>query len=176
MLLADATKATAESHWWEDWPKFLPGWLAFAWTLGIGARKVFLRRHHLALGPEADELRTQLTTTRALLEEVTSGKTGADWFMHEDRRETARGLRDAAERRDDPALKLSLTRVAGTWDEIFALAPPPRPRVRWVVANQDDVPSDQRPQPVAQPTLTEFRRCLTGRTRQCSMCNRPSAA
>ncbi|MGW2169931.1 hypothetical protein ACWC1C_05290 [Streptomyces sp. NPDC001705] len=115
-----------------DWLKFLPGWLAFAWTLSAGARKVWLRRQHLALGPEAEELRTHLTETRSLLDEVTSGRHRSDWFMHEDRRETARALRDAADRRDDPALKLTLTRLAEAWDAIFALAPAPRPRLRFL--------------------------------------------
>jgi hypothetical protein len=74
---------------------------------------------------------------RALLEEVTSGSTRADWFTHEDRRETARALRDAAERRKDPALKLALGRVADAWDSIFASAPPVRTRVRFVGGSEE---------------------------------------
>ncbi|WP_432029852.1 hypothetical protein [Streptomyces sp. 1222.5] len=131
--------AAAADPWWADWPKFLPGWFAFTWTLSLAARNVWLRRHHLALGPEAEELRTQLTATRMLIEEVISAGPRADWFTHDDRRETARALRDAAARRDDPALKLTLTRLADTWDEIFALAPPPAPpRVRWLDGGSEE--------------------------------------
>ncbi|MFD5252575.1 hypothetical protein ACFWM5_06965 [Streptomyces bobili] len=115
-----------------DWLKFLPGWLAFAWTIGAGGRKVWLRRHQLALGPEAEELRKHLTGFRVLLDEVTSGRHLSDWFMHEDRRETGRALRDAADRRDDEALKLTLTRLAEAWDKIFALAPAPRVKLRFL--------------------------------------------
>ncbi|MER5798602.1 hypothetical protein [Streptomyces mirabilis] len=122
----------AAGPWWADWPKFVPGWLAFVWTLGAGARKLWLRRHQLALGPEAEELRTQLTAFRTLLEEVTSGGHRSDWFMHEDRRETSRALRDAAGRRDDPALKLSLNRLADAGKEILALAPPSRTKLRFL--------------------------------------------
>lgn len=141
MLIAAAAKAATESHWWDDWLKFTPGWLAFVWTVGLGARKVFVRQHHLALGPEAEELRTHLRETRALLEEVTSGGVRADWFTHPDRSETARKLRDAAGRRDDAALKLTLNRLADAWDGIFALAPPPRSRVRFV--GGDGSPADR---------------------------------
>ncbi|WP_327594041.1 hypothetical protein [Streptomyces chartreusis] len=122
----------AADPWWADWPKFVPGWLAFVWTLGAGTRKVWLRRHHLALGPESEELRKQLTEFRALLDEVTSGHPRSDWFMHGDRREISQALRDAAERRDDLALKLSLDRLADAWDQIFALAPPPRTKLRFL--------------------------------------------
>ncbi|MDL2077846.1 hypothetical protein QNN03_15520 [Streptomyces sp. GXMU-J15] len=122
----------ATDPWWADWAKFVPGWLAFVWTVGAGTRKVWLRRHHLALGPEAEGLRTQLTELRALLDELTSGRHRSDWFMHEDRRETGRALRDAAGRRDDPGLKLSLDRLAEAWDEIFALAPQPRAKLRFL--------------------------------------------
>ncbi|WP_030609705.1 hypothetical protein [Streptomyces fulvoviolaceus] len=115
-----------------DWLKFTPGWLAFLWAVGNGVWKGWwVRRHHLALGPEAEELRTQLTEFRALLEEVASGGVRSDWFMHKDRREAARALRDSAERRGDAALKLAMTRVADTWDRIFALAPPPRVMFRY---------------------------------------------
>ncbi|MCC5031886.1 hypothetical protein DMH02_001035 [Streptomyces sp. WAC 00631] len=124
--------AAAAALWWADWLKFVPGWLAFAWTVGAGIRKVWLRRHQLALGPEAEELRKQLTEFRALLEEVRSGYHRSDWFLHEGRREASRALRDAASRRDDPALKLALNRLATAWDQIFALAPPPRTKVRFL--------------------------------------------
>ncbi|MFD8392540.1 hypothetical protein ACFV2N_25925 [Streptomyces sp. NPDC059680] len=117
----------AASSWWADWPKFLPGWLAFAWTLVLGARRVWLRRHHLALGPDDDELREALTTTRTLFEDITAhGGRRADWFQEEERRETARLLRDLADRRRDRNLREHLADVARTWDEAFALAPPMR--------------------------------------------------
>ncbi|GGW45038.1 hypothetical protein CP966_20240 [Streptomyces galilaeus] len=138
----------AADPWWADWPKFIPGWLAFVWTLGAGARKLWLRRHQLALGPEAEELRKQLTAFRALLDDVASGSHRSDWFMHEDRRETSRALQDAAGRRDDPALKLSLNRLADAWNEVFALAPPPRTKLRFLggieeVRQQRDVASQE---------------------------------
>ncbi|MEV5976127.1 hypothetical protein [Streptomyces sp. NPDC052114] len=122
----------AADPWWTDWPKFVPGWLAFVWTLGAGTRKVWLRRHQLALGPEAEEVRKQLTDFRVLLDAVTSGGRRSDWFQHEERRETSRALQDAANRRDDPTLKLSLNRLAEAWAQIFALAPPPRTKLRFL--------------------------------------------
>ncbi|WP_028804388.1 hypothetical protein [Streptomyces sp. 142MFCol3.1] len=126
------TIAAAAPSWWADWPKFAPGWLAFLVTTGTLVRKTWTRRRQLALGPEAQELRTQLTEFRALLEEVTSGNCRTDWFLHDERREAARALRDSAERRDDETLKLAMTRMADAWDEIFALAPAPRAKVRFV--------------------------------------------
>ncbi|MEV0203722.1 hypothetical protein AB0H97_00825 [Streptomyces sp. NPDC050788] len=124
------TTAAADPSWWADWPKFAPGWLALLVTLGTLTRKTWTVRQNIALGPEASELRTQLVQFRALLEEV--GTKHTDWFLHEDRREVARFLRDSADRRDDETLKLAVTRVADAWDEIFALAPAPRMRVRFL--------------------------------------------
>ncbi|MCX4616056.1 MULTISPECIES: hypothetical protein [Streptomyces] len=113
-----------------DWLKFTPGWLAFLVTMVTLIRKTWTVRQNLALGPEASSLRTQLIQFRALLEEVSTKYT--DWFLHEDRREVARALRDSAERRDDETLQLAMTRVADAWDELFALAPAPRVRSPWV--------------------------------------------
>ncbi|MEV0483757.1 hypothetical protein AB0I69_24510 [Streptomyces sp. NPDC050508] len=119
--------AAATDPWLADWPKFLPGWLAFAWTLGIGARKVWLRRHHVALGAADDVLREALTITRTLFEDITSnGHQTVDWFEDEGRRETSRTLRDLAERRKDRILCRELRAVADAWDKAFAVAPPMR--------------------------------------------------
>ncbi|WP_330282086.1 hypothetical protein [Streptomyces sp. NBC_00588] len=124
--------ASCAEPWYADWPK-LAGWAAFAVTLLTGGWRWWVRnRFKLALGPEAKELRDQLVEFRALLEEVTTTPRYTDWFVHEDRREVARALRDSAARRDDETLKLAMTRVADAWDEIFALAPAPRMRVRFL--------------------------------------------
>ncbi|MEU9641327.1 hypothetical protein [Streptomyces sp. NPDC048188] len=114
----------ADSFTGLDLIKFLPGWLAFVITVGTLVHKWWTRRHKLALGPDDGELRTQLIELRAWLETIPSG-TRADWFMASERKEAARRLRDAAGRRTDRTLRLSLVRIANTWDEIFALAPPP---------------------------------------------------
>lgn len=127
MLLAVAAKAAAESHWWDDWLKFTPGWLAFLWTLGMGARKLWLRRHKVALGAADDALREALIVTRKRFEDITSnGGRTVDWFQEDERRETARTIRDLAERRKDRILVRELTAVAEAWDKAFAPAPPQR--------------------------------------------------
>ncbi|MFF3874682.1 hypothetical protein [Streptomyces sp. NPDC001978] len=119
--------AAAADPWWADWPKFLPGWLAFVWTLGAGARKVWVRRHRVALGPADDELREALTAIRTLFEDISAhGGRRADWFMAEERRETARRIQDLAERRKDGILRERLAGVTRAWDEAFAVAPPMR--------------------------------------------------
>ncbi|MGI5134215.1 MULTISPECIES: hypothetical protein [unclassified Streptomyces] len=117
----------AASSWWADWPKFVPGWLAFVWTLGAGARRVWVRRNRVALGPADDELREALTGIRTLFEVITTpGGRRADWFMAEERRETAHRIQDLAERREDSALRGLLAKVTPAWDEAFAAARPTR--------------------------------------------------
>ncbi|MFF7749811.1 hypothetical protein ACFZCP_11245 [Streptomyces sp. NPDC007971] len=117
----------AADPWWADWPKFLPGWLAFAWTLGLGARKVWLRRHHLALGPAADGLRDALEASRTRFEDIISaGGRRADWFEDEGRRDTDRKIEDLAERLKDEKLRTALTGVVAAWRSAFGHAPPRR--------------------------------------------------
>jgi hypothetical protein len=115
---------------WDDWPKFVPGWLAFLATLGAGTRKAWTRRHHVALGLEAESLRSQLISVRALLEENTASSHRFDWFLDEDRMHLGRALRESTARRTDPALRLAITRVADAWDKLCELAPPPEGVVR----------------------------------------------
>lgn len=127
MLLAAAAKAATEPHWWADWPKFLPGWLAFAWTVSLGARKVWVRRHHVALGPAADELREALEAARTCFEDITSaGGRRADWFQDEERRDTDRKIEDLADRLKDEKLRTALTGVIAAWRSAFGHAPPRR--------------------------------------------------
>lgn len=110
-----------------DWLKFLPGWLAFAWTLGTGARKVWLRQHHVALGPAADELREALEAARTRFDDIVSaGGRRADWFQDEERRETDRKIEDLAERLTDEKLRTALTGVVAAWRVAFGAAPPRR--------------------------------------------------
>ncbi|MFE2823590.1 hypothetical protein [Streptomyces sp. NPDC059271] len=120
------TAVTADP-WWADWPKFLPGWLAFVWTLGLGARKVWVRRHHVALGPAADELRDALETARTRFEDIISaGGRRADWFEDEERRDTDRKIEGLADRLKDAKLSTALTGVIAAWRSAFGHSPPPR--------------------------------------------------
>ncbi|MEV6759529.1 hypothetical protein AB0N16_02550 [Streptomyces sp. NPDC051105] len=115
------------THWWDDWLKFTPGWLAFVVTVGAGIRKVWTRFHRVALGADHDKLREQLASMRGLFEEITTqGGLTSSWFLDKDRREVARGLRDLSERRTDKLLKNALSKIAEAWDEAFAVAPPDR--------------------------------------------------
>ncbi|MGW6260789.1 hypothetical protein [Streptomyces sp. NPDC055085] len=112
--------AAAADPWWADWPKFLPGWLAFVWTLGLGARKVWVRRHHVALGPAADELRDTLETARTRFEDIISaGGRRADWFEDEERRDTDRKIEGLADRLKDAKLSTALTGVIAACRSAF---------------------------------------------------------
>ncbi|WP_405581469.1 hypothetical protein [Streptomyces sp. NBC_01092] len=113
----------AASSFWDDWPKFVPGWLAFVATVGTWIYKAWTRRHTVALGAADDELREALEAARTRFEDIIAQGRRADWFMDEKRRETARKIRDLSERRKDEALRVELTKVADAWDETFALAP-----------------------------------------------------
>jgi len=79
------TSLAAASTAWDDWLKWMPGWLAFAWALGngvyLGIRKVLDRRNKRALGPAADELREALITARSLFEEIIAKGRRADWCV-----------------------------------------------------------------------------------------------
>ncbi|MFI5879426.1 hypothetical protein [Streptomyces sp. NPDC051554] len=115
------------THWWDDWLKFTPGWLAFGWAFGNGIwqgiRKWRNVRHKVALGPADDELREALETARTRFEDIVAEGRRAPWFMDEERRETGRRILDLAERRSDETLCAELAKVADAWNEAFALAP-----------------------------------------------------
>jgi hypothetical protein len=109
--------AAAADPAWEDWLEFTPGWLAFLWTVGTLIGKAWTRRQRLALGPDNEAVRTQLTAVRSLFEDIISGARHADWFLHEDRREISRSLCDLADRRSDAALCTALKEVARAWNK-----------------------------------------------------------
>ncbi|MFE1441571.1 hypothetical protein [Streptomyces sp. NPDC058739] len=142
MLIAVAAKAAAETHWWDDWPKFAPGWLAFAITIGTLIHKWWTRRHKMALGPDDEAVREALTTARTLFNEIiTRGGFDARWFQDEDRRDTGQRLLDLAARRDDEQLRIALTNVAECWNDAFGNSPPRRAMVS--VAGAPEHPSDR---------------------------------
>lgn len=133
--------------WWQDWPKFVPGWLAFlatAYTLG---RAWLNRRRQLSIGADADVVREQLTASRRFFGDIVTGGRRSDWFLSEERREIAETLRDLAVRRTDMPLRAAMEAVATTWDKTFAFAPPPSgPRVRY----SDQEPTAQERQKSAE--------------------------
>ncbi|MFI8529054.1 hypothetical protein ACIGMX_02205 [Streptomyces aquilus] len=142
MLLAVAAKTAENPSWWDEWGKFLPGWLAFLWVVGTAVRKVWLRQQKLALGAADDELRDALIAARSSFEDIIAKGRRAPWFEADERRETARRIRDLAERRKDEALRAELSKVAAAWDEAFAHAPgAARPRIR--VMGQPSSPQER---------------------------------
>ncbi|GAA3832429.1 hypothetical protein GCM10022403_076940 [Streptomyces coacervatus] len=119
--------APPSSPWWQDWPKFVPGWLAFLATTYSLARTGLTRFHRRALGPDDTVVREQLVLARAHFQDITSaGGRREKWFMADDRKRTAQSLRDLAERRRNKRLKIAIQRVADAWDEASSLAPPDR--------------------------------------------------
>lgn len=125
--------------WWQDWPKFVPGWLAFLATIYALGRAWINRRHHLSIGPDADAVREQLTECRRLFGDIVAKGRRSDWFLKDERRDTAEHLRDLAARRTDRQLRAALETVAETWDKAFARAPGVTGTIgRW---------SDQEPTP-----------------------------
>lgn len=127
--------AAAADPWWADWPKFLPGWLAFVWTLGLGARKVWVRRHRLAVGPDVDAVREAVTGLRSLCYEIIA-KQGcmAQWFKEAGHRDAHLPVVDAAGRVADKELKEVLARAAGGWMGLARQAPVAKARVSIVGA------------------------------------------
>lgn len=119
------------AHWWSDWPKFLPGYLAFGATVYTQGQAIIVRRHRRRLGPADAAVREHLTTTRSLLEDIIHQGRLSNWYLADERRETARKLRDLAERRADARLTSSLTAIADAWDKAFASAPPPSIYFGW---------------------------------------------
>jgi hypothetical protein len=134
--------SVSPSPWWQDWPKFVPGWLAFLATAYTLTRSWLTRRHRLALGPDEDSAREQLTLARTHFQDITSADgQRAKWFTDDDRRATAQVLRDLAERRKDKKLRLDMQDVADAWDEVSALAPPDRVSIGW--AGQEMAPEER---------------------------------
>ncbi|MCX4558106.1 hypothetical protein OHA02_18090 [Streptomyces phaeochromogenes] len=132
-----------------DWLKFLPGWLAFAWTVGTGTRKVWLRRHHLALGPSADELREALEAARTHFEDITSaGGRRVDWFQDDERRETDRRIENLRERLQDERLRSELNGIIAAWRSANGHAPPRRVIGGYI--GDYPTPADQQEQREAQ--------------------------
>ncbi|MFG2638863.1 hypothetical protein ACGFX8_34880 [Streptomyces sp. NPDC048362] len=81
------------------------------------------RRHHLALGPDDDELHEALEEARARFEDILVEGRRTPWFMDEKRRETGRRISDLGQRRDDQKLMRALYEVADAWTQAFANAP-----------------------------------------------------
>ncbi|MGW5136195.1 hypothetical protein [Streptomyces sp. NPDC004135] len=131
------------SSWWHDWPKFLPGWLAFLATIGTVLYKAWTRRHVVALGPDDVAVREALTTARRLFEEIIDERgVDATWFLAEERRDTGQRLRDLSQRRDDPELRGAMTGVAQAWSDSSASAPPSR--VLMAYADVSESPQERR--------------------------------
>lgn len=133
----------AASSWWDDWPKFLPGRLAFLATVGAWAHKAWTRRHKVALGPDDEAVRLALTTARGLFREIVDQRGfEVTWYLAEERRDTGQRLKDLSYRRDDPHLKEAMTRVAQAWDDAAASAPPSR--IMMAYADEPEAPREQR--------------------------------
>ncbi|TFE49006.1 hypothetical protein E3E14_16710 [Streptomyces sp. ICN441] len=129
--------------WWQDWPKFVPGWLAFVATVYTLIRASLNRRHQLSIGPEADAVREQLTLARRLFGDIVAEGRRSDWFLGEERRDTAESLRDLAARRTDGTLRSAIEAVATTWDEAFARAPGAQgPMILWT--DQEPTPAERQ--------------------------------
>lgn len=135
--------AGASDPWWQDWLKFLPGWLAFIATSYTLVRAALNRRHQSSIGPEADAVRERLTTCRRLFGDVVAQGRRSDWFLSEERRDVGESLRDLAVRRKDRHLRAAMETVAETSDRTFALAPSPAgPRVRYM--DQEPTPRERQ--------------------------------
>lgn len=110
-----------------DFFKFLPGWLAFVFTVGAGVQRWRVRRHKLAIGSDDDAAREQLTRARSVFEDIKAyGGKRSLWFLDEERRDVGQLVRDLAERRKDRALRDAMNRVADAWDQAFAQGLPER--------------------------------------------------
>ncbi|MFF0094185.1 hypothetical protein ACFYSF_30085 [Streptomyces canus] len=135
----------AASSFWDDWPKFVPGWLAFLWAVGTALRKLWLRRHKTALGPDDEAVREALTTARTHFTDIiTKGGFHSKWFLDEERRDTGQRLKDLAARRDDEELRVAMTNVAECWDDAFANSPPPRMSIAWAGAPEHPKDRERR--------------------------------
>jgi hypothetical protein len=133
----------AASSWWGDWPKFLPGWLAFMATLGTLLYKAWTRRYVVALGPDGMAVREALTTARSLFGEIIDERgCDASWFLAEERRDTGQRLKDLSQRRDDPELRQAMVSVAQAWGDASGSAPPSR--VMMAYADMPETPQEQR--------------------------------
>ncbi|MGW9598848.1 hypothetical protein ACWHBW_15760 [Streptomyces albidoflavus] len=117
------------SAWWADWPKFLPGWLAFAATAYGLIRMWLTRRHRLALGGDPEDLRAQLVAARRMFMEMRTKGRKADWFAKHEHQDLGQSLQDHADRRTDKELTSAVNDVAEAWNTARSLAPPSRARV-----------------------------------------------
>lgn len=134
---------SAGAPWWQDWPKFVPGWLAFLATSYTLIRAGLNRRHHLSIGPEADAVREQLTVCRRLFGDIVAEGRRTDWFLNDERKGTAETLRDLAVRRTDSSLRSAMEAVATTWDAAFAKAPAARgPMLMY--SDQEPTPAERK--------------------------------
>ncbi|MET9101356.1 hypothetical protein [Streptomyces antibioticus] len=134
MLLAAAAKAATETHWWDDWLKFTPGWLAFLWVIGNAAWKgLWVRRLHLAVGPDGDDLRDAILQLRVGFEAVIEGRV-REWDLNKRHfKDVARHVREHAERRNDRTLKGHLISAAESMDQVVDGDPAElRAWVEWV--------------------------------------------
>ncbi|MFD8261678.1 hypothetical protein ACFV19_22715 [Streptomyces griseoluteus] len=146
--------SAAASSSWLDYLKFLPGWLAFAWAVLNGLWRWWVRRHRLAIGQEAEEVREALTRIRTLFGEIVAQKgCNSAWFADASRREAALPIKDAAARVEDRELKSYLLVVAHTWGMVAKLAPPGRARVS--IAGMPDPPGVRKQRAEDQKRLKE---------------------
>lgn len=83
---------------WLEGAKFVPGWLAFAYSVFAGFARWRKRRHLRAVGP-ADEIRQALTTARDLLDDVVDSKPAT--IMYETHPRLRGGLRRSAQELED---------------------------------------------------------------------------
>ncbi|GHE92927.1 hypothetical protein E5082_05430 [Streptomyces griseoluteus] len=117
MILA-AAKAATKSHWWDDWLKFVPGWLAFVLTMGTLIHKWWTRRQRLAVGPDVDELRELLVSFRGWFSKPLDLPVTQHWLLKRGQHTDApQQLRDLMARRSDRTLIGHLDEIAGHWAE-----------------------------------------------------------
>ncbi|MGW2284936.1 hypothetical protein [Streptomyces phaeochromogenes] len=107
----------SDSAWWDDWLKFVPGWLAFLGTLVSAWRRRVHRKYKLALGPDGVGLRDALTMMRGLFLEVCSGERAhrRAWFENASRYGAVFRLADQAQRPGDSILQDRVADVTEHW-------------------------------------------------------------
>jgi hypothetical protein len=106
------------------------GALSLAWNIASEVVRGRRRRHHRRRAGPADVTRSALEEIRDYFGDVAAlGGRDVSYFDDPHRRVSQR-LRDLASRTDDSELQPMLTKIAGHWETIFALAPAkPNPRV-----------------------------------------------
>ncbi|MFF1603619.1 hypothetical protein ACFVYV_40295 [Streptomyces mirabilis] len=116
--------AAADSSTWVDLLKFVPGWLAFLRTAGTWIYKGRVRRRKVALGPDDDVLRQELTAARKQFKAILAqGGVPMAWFDDEERVETAQRLLDLTRRRQDADLRRYVLTVCMSWERVSVYAP-----------------------------------------------------